>query len=594
LKSQEEIAMSMEQGRANFEKLLAEKENKVIALSGRWGTGKSHMWREAQRQSADESIKKALYVSLFGLRSVTELKLKVAQGAIPVKAGAPWMETMKSFVRAATQVAKGFHSSFSALDEIALLAVPKMLEGRFIVIDDIERKHEKLSIDEVLGLIDDFTQNYKCRILLILNTDQLADKSVWDKFREKVIDQELRLETSPAEAFDIAAADAQTPFAAAIRAAVEVCGLTNIRTIRKVIRVVARILNVRPNLPPEVLARVIPSTVLLSAIHYKAIDGGPDMDYVLRHNEDTFLRRAVAEAAGEQEGSAQEAQSRAAWDLLLEKLNINGADEYEVLVARYLASGQFDSAELGQILERYCSEEHLLATQNKAKEFFQRARWQPELTEAQLLAEAAELVPDAHLLSPSSVTSLHDYLSKLQDGAGVADDLIARWVDGFKAKPLEEGDAERFEAVDMFDRPHHPAVVAAYEEVRAALHAERPLADVIIGLSTSNGWGNRDEAALKAATTEDFEAAIKTLTGPDLKRFLLKSMDLYTHQKMYAAHFGSATGNFLAACKKVRADEPGSRRANLLKSLFDQAKASEALEGAAPASPTDAAPAPLT
>lgn len=114
-------------------------------------------------------------------------------------------ESIKNAYSGLKKVLKGVHSGFSALDELALIVTPMMLKGRFIVIDDIERKHEKLSIDEILGFIDDCVQSLECRILLILNSDQLADKKLWETFREKVIDQELRLDISPNEAFDIAA-----------------------------------------------------------------------------------------------------------------------------------------------------------------------------------------------------------------------------------------------------------------------------------------------------------------------------------------------------------------------------------------------------
>ena len=74
------------------------------------------------------------------------------------------------------------------MDEFALLAVPAMAREKFIVVDDIERKHEKLTIDEVLGFIDDFTRNYGCRILLILSTDsQRGDETVSSR-RKTILD----------------------------------------------------------------------------------------------------------------------------------------------------------------------------------------------------------------------------------------------------------------------------------------------------------------------------------------------------------------------------------------------------------------------
>ena len=226
--------MTLARCKQNFIDLLADADNRVIALSGKWGSGKSHLWKEVQATSTDEKVKGAVYASLFGLSSIAELKLKIAQGVLPkLEAGGALADSIRNGYAGVKKVLKGIHTGFSALDELALIAAPMMIKGRFIVIDDIERKHEKLSIEEILGFIDDCVQNLGCRILLILNSDQLADKKLWELFREKVIDQELLLDTSSLEAFDIAMGLTSTEYAAQIKPAVEACQITNIRIVRR-------------------------------------------------------------------------------------------------------------------------------------------------------------------------------------------------------------------------------------------------------------------------------------------------------------------------------------------------------------------------
>ena len=199
--------MSLQATKTHFIQLLAEQENKVIALSGKWGTGKSHLWREVRDESQDERVKKSLYVSLFGLGDINEVKLKIVQVAIANSKDFPglWRKVTSS-IAPIRNVLESLHKGFSVLNDVALLAVPTILKDRVIVLDDIERKHEKLSIDEVLGFIDEFTQQHGARFILIMNSDQLVKKEIWETLREKVVDQELRLNTSPSEAFDIAAA----------------------------------------------------------------------------------------------------------------------------------------------------------------------------------------------------------------------------------------------------------------------------------------------------------------------------------------------------------------------------------------------------
>jgi hypothetical protein len=151
--------MTLKTTKDHLIQLLADPDNKVIALSGKWGTGKSHLWREVKAASKDIAVKDALYVSLFGLRDMNQIKLKVVQSALPkAETHSVAWEKVRVGVEGAKKVLTSLHKGFSALDELALLAVPSLLKDKVIVLDDIERKHDKLSVDEVLGFIDEFTQ----------------------------------------------------------------------------------------------------------------------------------------------------------------------------------------------------------------------------------------------------------------------------------------------------------------------------------------------------------------------------------------------------------------------------------------------------
>lgn len=279
--------MSIQLTKSHFEEALKDQDNKVIALSGRWGTGKSHLWDEIQKSSQDDSVRGAIYVSLFGLASMAQFKVKLVQSAIPVASNYPKIfEGIKSGVKATQKALEGINKGFAgfgALGELAMLMTPTILKNKLIVLDDIERKHEKLSVDELLGFIDEFTKQHGARIVLILNTDQLKDRPLWETFREKVIDVELKLETSAEEAFHIAIKLVPSEYQESIKKAVVACSLNNIRVICKVIRSVNRILDGYSNLSEALLARVIPSTVLLSAIHYRGIENGPPLEYVLEN-----------------------------------------------------------------------------------------------------------------------------------------------------------------------------------------------------------------------------------------------------------------------------------------------------------------------
>lgn len=49
--------MSLKSTKEQLAQLLMEKDNKVIALSGKWGTGKSYMWDQVKASSGDDMVK---------------------------------------------------------------------------------------------------------------------------------------------------------------------------------------------------------------------------------------------------------------------------------------------------------------------------------------------------------------------------------------------------------------------------------------------------------------------------------------------------------------------------------------------------------
>lgn len=565
--------MSLARTKHNFLDILADPANRVVALSGKWGTGKSHLWKEVQSASVDEQVKTAVYVSLFGLSSLSELRLKVAQGVLPkLEAGGQLAESIKNGYAGLKKVLKSIHSGFSALDELALIAAPMMLKGRFIVIDDIERKHDKLSIDEILGFIDDCVQSLECRILLILNSDQLGDKKLWELFREKVIDQELRLDTSPSEAFDIAKVLTPTAYADHIKPAVEACQLTNIRIIRKIIRVVNRLLVNRVQLSNGVLSRVIPSATLLSAIHYKGLEDGLDFDFVLGYDNSlaALITRDNAKKRGEED--TPEVKARERWRLLFEKLGIRGTDSFEALVVDYLKSGLIDLTEVGKIIDRYVAEAQALAARERRFDFFDKVIWHPEISDHDLLRDLHQLVPEAALHDMFSITALHDQAMKLPDGQYVAQELIDRWLAAFRERPAA-GEERGFDPdFRSFRQPLHPDIDREVRVLQARHNSSTNLQEVCRKVAEEHAWGTREEAFMKGVTPADYEAAILAARGKELKLLLLQSMDFVKNKGAYEPHFGGALDAFVAACRSLsQRQDIGARWKSLITNLFRDA-----------------------
>jgi hypothetical protein len=569
--------MSIENTKNNLKQLIEDPSNRVIALSGKWGTGKSYLWRSVQTDPDAASAKDALYASLFGIKDISQLKLKLAQAAIAKQDDGRAKQLMAEAWKHGSKVLKVFKPNAAAsIDEVALMAVPKLLSERFIVIDDIERKHEKLDITEVMGFIDEYTQIHETRFLLILNSNQLTDQKIWETLREKVIDHEVALSTTSEEAVEIALKAVPTQYAAMIQSAVKICGITNIRIIQKIIRVVNRLLEGRMGLTEDVQQRVIPSTVLLGGIYYKGIENGPDADFVLKFNS-TLYYLEKHQREREQVVDAERDKDMAQWASMLSDLGIRGSDEYEVLVLDFLKTGLLDVAAADSIFKRYLSERDLFLASSRYQELSDKTLWNPELSNEELLAEAEGMLPVVHLLDAYSVTSLHWVISKIPGGDDYANRLVEQWL-----KKYREGEPHGFDVDRVIQRDIHPDIEAEFEHNRTQLQPLPSLLEVCQNIGKNQGWGKLEELAMQASTPKQYEEEIRRLSGKELRTLMLKNVEFYKNLPAYEGHFGQAMNNFVSACRSICQQNDNERRSDLIRQLF-KSKGMEALLGPGPA-----------
>ncbi|MGU7842434.1 P-loop NTPase fold protein [Burkholderia sp. AW33-5] len=583
--------MSLERTKKQLIELLENADNKVIALSGRWGTGKTHLWNEVKTESKDGKVKKALYVSLFGLSNIDQVKRKLMEGALPDAAvGGGRLEIVKNFFKSGVQAAATHYKALAAINDLNLLLVaPLALRGRLIVIDDIERKHAKLGIDEILGFIDEYSKEFEARFVLVLNDDQLAtegeQRTLWATFREKVIDQEIKLSTTPDEAFSIAIKLLVSPkYEAILKLAVVACGLTNIRIIGKVIRAANQILANR-ELSDPIQARVVPSIVLFGAIHYRGLEDGPDFQFALNvGNPDwsTFLR-------DKKDKPTEEEKREDRWRMLMSELGINSCDDFEKVLVEFLESGLFESEKVQAIIERYIGEAQTIEARQNARIFIKKAIWDHRATDSDLIAEATVFPAVAGQLDPYVATELHGVLSELDGGQRLAEQVIQAWIAAFRDRggPAPDDD-------NPFGNPLHPDIQATFDVVVSQQQAQATVVEACNHIIEHSGWGTLQEVAMKRATAADFESAIREMGIDDLPKFMRRMIQMRLQRGAYDPHFGHATDRFMEACRAIANDQSpeSARLAKLMKRLFATTALATELEAAQPSQRADDAEQP--
>ncbi len=187
---------------------------KVIMLSGKWGSGKTHFW---QNKIADDELKKELkdkrevysYTSLYGKSSIEEIENDIFSQAYSSSIGgdnfitkgfSTFTKRMKRF--GSSKIANGLKDEQK--DNIERTALSRLNNGGIICFDDFERKSKDIDLNDLFGFITQLTLNFNCKVVIILNDDVFEgeEKNIFSNVKEKSVSKFLMYNPSIKELFD--------------------------------------------------------------------------------------------------------------------------------------------------------------------------------------------------------------------------------------------------------------------------------------------------------------------------------------------------------------------------------------------------------
>jgi len=549
--------------------LLQNQDHKVISLKGKWGTGKTFLWRSVEidlfgNKKVSES---PIYVSMFGAKSINDLKLRIMQNTYLKDAS-----TFKKVLNTGGNILAGAYRKYigNSAEEAALIWLPELTKNRLIVIDDIERKHKLLDIDEFLGMLDEYSENHKTRFLILLNTDQLLDQKLWSTLHEKVIDAELVLDPTVSESFDIAAIGNASWFLPAARAAVLKLNINNIRVIRRILKSMKQLTDAINGVDGVSTDRWVPSTALLTACHYRAVENGPPFEYIKSFNQ--FRHFLDNEKGIERDPKELE------WDILIDKMGMQVIDAYEEIMQQFLQTGLLDIDRLRELFEHYKKEEANTEASEKQNEFFDAVWWDAQRSENDLLAMARKLNSVINGLGPDSISDIVSIVEKLGDDE-LAQQLLDAWLLSIDTRPEYQQMGER--SFDITIRKYHPDVIKKMDAIRGKQHPPLTVIEVANSIIDNSGWGDRERISLRSSTVKNYEDALNQISGNQLKRFLTANLG-WAKNTPYDENFKIGTDNFLVACFNIYSTTPTSRLSKIIHRTFQGYGLAEKLDPSAP------------
>lgn len=162
----------------------------AIAITGSWGVGKTFFWKRCI--DGYNFKKKYVYVSLFGLESLSDLKTHIYSNIennhstleIP-----RWIRGLPSILKDTRVSQFGLSASTKIFDSLMF----NQVKDAIICFDDFERMSNKLDIKDVMGLANYLKLEKNCQIILILDEDKAEgdNKKKYADYKEKLIDETI-------------------------------------------------------------------------------------------------------------------------------------------------------------------------------------------------------------------------------------------------------------------------------------------------------------------------------------------------------------------------------------------------------------------
>ncbi|MDZ7817651.1 MAG: hypothetical protein U5K55_03105 [Aliarcobacter sp.] len=202
---------------------------KVIMLSGKWGSGKTHFWQNKIQTVLNDKDKKIPnhYISLYGKTSIQEIKnevfLKIFEGMDIFKIDDKSVKLAKNTANLVADLTKtvsvfGVNLDLSKIVDKSFEKLEKVREeqkeektkallnsGAIICFDDFERKSKDIDLNDLFGFITNLTIEFKSKVVIILNDDVFEgeEKKIFSNVKEKSVSKFLKYEPKIEELFNL-------------------------------------------------------------------------------------------------------------------------------------------------------------------------------------------------------------------------------------------------------------------------------------------------------------------------------------------------------------------------------------------------------
>jgi hypothetical protein len=542
--------MSIKHLHNEIEHFLGTEEPETICIKGKWGVGKTFTWNyllEQNVKSNNLALQKYSYISLFGIRTLRELKYGIFEATLDVyqsRTGPDENTLTKNYNLAKQNIRRlGGWFSKSPLVQSYIGSSENTLfftvREQIICIDDLDRLGGELTVKDILGMISFLKEQRKCKIVLLLNQEELKvdDLKLFDEQIEKVADIIFEFKPTPKEAANIVFADKSDLYKILSEHCVKL-GIVNIRVLKKIERNGSRLSEILSENYPDLLHQAMHTVVLLTWVFYQPKDA-PSINYILSFNR--YSLKKGNEAQLEQETSW--------WNLLLE-YNFMNMDAFDNEIFTGINAGYFDLERLLLI-----ANDEYIKIKNKRDDVAFHDAWElyhnsfennVDLFLDRLFESAIANINNIHPANMNStVTFLREFGRNEEYNA-----LISKYV---QTNPNAILNLDKYER-NFWDITDKGLLEALKQETVETL-PKKDLSQILASIYKTKNYSDDDLTFLMQSTTEEFYAVFISATG-EAKNSTIKGALYFGSQDKEDEKALSIFNKSVSALKKIALTNP--------------------------------------
>ncbi|WP_034042194.1 P-loop NTPase fold protein [Wocania ichthyoenteri] len=180
-----------------------ENTNYALMISGKWGSGKTYLWKNVLEKKAVEQTFRPVYISLNGIESVKEAESILFGSLLPISKNlqSKGAKTAFKIIRNTANVAgKIFGRGTQLIDFAKGIKIDLDVSKVVLCFDDLERC--AVEPERILGLINEYTEHKNAKVIIFSAEEEIDDESDYNRIKEKVVGRILNYTANYNELFN--------------------------------------------------------------------------------------------------------------------------------------------------------------------------------------------------------------------------------------------------------------------------------------------------------------------------------------------------------------------------------------------------------